>query len=275
MKLDSKLKGGLAWAGLVVVLAVPAANVLMGTPIEQARSVTTSDTAVIPTGKPAGTPVKDQLDPIETASVSGKDPVKVYLDKGKKLPSYISDGGASTGAAAPAKGAVAPAKSTDTASLSPGKAGTTELALPAAAPAAAASAPPVPLPRSARPKDTAIAAVAPAQAMPAPVKPAATAPAAAASAADKPLILDEKQVAAAQQAEPFPLSDGNSSDVVREDQLEEWDSGSLADYLERKGLVSGSAAADEAQPVDESQYEGWFVDDGRPVRRQRDELFLF
>ena len=133
----------------------------------------------------------------------------------------------------------------------------------------------MPLPRSARPKDTEIAAVAPAQAMPAPVKPAATAPAAAASAADKPLILDEKQVAAAQQAEPFPLSDGNSSDVVREDQLEEWDSGSLADYLERKGLVSGSASAEDAQPVDESQYEGWFVDDGRPVRRQRDELFLF
>lgn len=30
MKLNSKLTGGLAWAGLIVVLAVPAADVLMG-----------------------------------------------------------------------------------------------------------------------------------------------------------------------------------------------------------------------------------------------------
>ena len=272
MKLDSKLKGGLAWAGLVVVLAVPAANVLMGTPIEQAKSVTTSDTAVIPTGKPAGTPAKDQLDPIKTASVSGKDPVKVYLDKGKKLPSYISDGGATTpatgAAAVPSKGAITPAKSTETASLSPGKAATTDLALPGAA---TASAPPVPLPRSARPKATEIAAVAPAQAMPAPVKPAA---APVASAADTPLVLDDAKVAAIEKAEPFPLSDGNRSDVVREDQLEEWDSGSLADYLERKGLVSGSASAEEV-PADDSQYEGLLVDDGRPARRARDELFLF
>ena len=30
MKLDAKLKGGLAWAGLVVILAVPSADILFG-----------------------------------------------------------------------------------------------------------------------------------------------------------------------------------------------------------------------------------------------------
>lgn len=247
MKLDSKLKGGLAWAGLVVVLAVPAANVLMGKPIEQVKSVTTSDTAVIPTADPA----KQTLDPIKTASVDGKDPVKVYLDKGKKLPSYISDGNAP--AATPTKpGAVANV---------PTKPAPVELAKPAtAAPETTASAPPVPLPRSARPKTTDVATLSPA--------PATAAP------AEQPLILDDKQVAAANRTEPFPMSDGGNDKVVREDQLEEWDSGSLADYLERKGLVSDSADQ-SAQPADESQYEGWFVDNGRPARRQRDELWLF
>lgn len=244
MKLDSKLKGGLAWAGLVVVLAVPAANVLMGKPIEQVKSVTTSDTAVIPTADPT----KQALDPIKTASVDAKDPVKVYLDKGKKLPSYISD------ASAPAS--VPAAKPAVVANV-PTKPAAVELAKPAAE--TTASAPPVPLPRSARPKTTEVASISPA--------PATT-------SADKPLILDDKQVAAAKQVEPFPMSDGGNDQVVREDQLEEWDSGSLADYLERKGLVSDSADQG-AQPADESQYEGWLVDDGRPARRQRNELWLF
>jgi hypothetical protein len=250
MKLDSKLKGGLAWAGLVVVLAVPAANVLMGKPIEQVKSVTTSDTAVIPTAAPA----KQTLDPIKTASVDAKDPVKVYLDKGKKLPSYISDASApaSVPAATPTKPAVV--------ANVPTKPAPVELARPAtAAPETTASAPPVPLPRSARPKTTDVASISPSPAAP---------------AADKPLILDDKQVAAAKDVEPFPMSDGGNDKVVGEDQLEEWDSGSLADYLERKGLVSDSADP-EAQPADESQYEGWLVDNGRPARRQRDELWLF
>lgn len=247
MKLDSKLKGGLAWAGLVVVLAVPAANVLMGKPIEQVKSVTTSDTAVIPTADPA----KQALDPIKTASVDAKDPVKVYLDKGKKLPSYISD--ASAPASVPA---ATPAKPAAVANV-PTKPAAVELAKPAAE--TTASAPPVPLPRSARPKTTEVASISPA--------PATT-------SADKPLILDDKQVAAAKQVEPFPMSDGGNDQVVREDQLEEWDSGSLADYLERKGLVSDSTDQG-AQPADESQYEGWLVDDGRPARRQRNELWLF
>ena len=30
MKFDAKVKGGLAWAGLIVILAVPAADIIMG-----------------------------------------------------------------------------------------------------------------------------------------------------------------------------------------------------------------------------------------------------
>lgn len=92
MKLDGKVKGGLAWAGLVVILAVPAANMVVGNPnsgsaqsaVTAADASATKPALKVPAAKPAAT------DPIETASVA--DPVDKLLAKGKKLPSYISDG---------------------------------------------------------------------------------------------------------------------------------------------------------------------------------------
>ena len=94
MKLDGKVKGGLAWAGLVVILAVPAANMVVGNPASGTANsaVTAADAGAtkpalkLPTAKPAAT-----------------DPVDKLLAKGKKLPSYISDGDTATtqGPAAP------------------------------------------------------------------------------------------------------------------------------------------------------------------------------
>ena len=106
------------------------------------------------------------------------------------------------------------------------------------------------MPRSARPKATAVASL---------------------PAAEKPLIVDEKKINPQGNAavEPFPLSDGN---VVTGDQLEEWDSGSLADYLERKGLLSETSAEDSYDP------DGFFLDQG-PNRKKRpvveEDFFLF
>ena len=59
---------------------MPAANT--ASVAEPAKTVATKPVLAKPQGS---------VDPIETASVDGKDPVKVYIDKGKKLPSYISD----------------------------------------------------------------------------------------------------------------------------------------------------------------------------------------
>ena len=57
MKFDSKVKGGLAWAGLFVILAVPSADLLFRKPTTPAANLAiTSDTA----------PVKD------TAARSGR-----------------------------------------------------------------------------------------------------------------------------------------------------------------------------------------------------------
>jgi hypothetical protein len=238
MKLDGKVKGGLAWAGLVVILAVPAANMVVGNPTAgTASTAVTADASVtkpalkLPAAKPAAT------DPIETASVTIEDPVEKLLAKGKKLPSYISDG---DNASTPAPVTLKPVKP----------------AAPVTAPADVATVapaetnPPMPLPRDARPKATAVASL---------------------PDAEPPLILDENKVKQQENAavEPFPLSD---DEVVTGDQLEEWDSGSLADYLERKGLLSQSSAEESYDP------DGFFLDEGPNKKKKplpEDEFFFF
>ena len=246
MKLDGKVKGGLAWAGLVVILAVPAANMVVGNPNSPSAqsAVTAADASAtkpalkLPTAKPAAT------DPIETASV-GEDAVDKMLAKGKKLPSYISDGDA---AVTPKPTAPATSKPNAPVALKP-ISPTTPIKTPTEVATVAPEAAPVPLPRSARPKATAVASL---------------------PAAEKPLIVDEKKLPQGNAAvEPFPLSDDS---VVTGDQLEEWDSGSLADYLERKGLLSQTSTEDSYDP------DGYFLDQG-PNKKKRpvveEDFFLF
>jgi hypothetical protein len=243
MKFDSKVKGGLAWAGLFVILAVPSADLLFG-PKEAAKAniAVTSDTKPVVKAPAAAT------DPVKTASIDtpaakSDDPVDTYLAKGKKLPAYISDADTASAPAVKPPAPVAPAKPVEVATATP----VTET-------------PPVPLPRDARPKVKApvVASV--------PKAPAA-----------QPLIIDENELAQRQATlkqpkqpvEPFPLSDGGSGDeaVVTGDQLEEWDSGSLADYLERKGLLN--QASDER---DDNQFV--FNEGPSPKRRRPLESFF-
>jgi hypothetical protein len=59
--------------------------------------------------------------------------------------------------------------------------------------------------------------------------------------------------------------------VVTGDQLEEWDSGSLADYLEQKGLLSQSSADDSYDP------DGFFLDQGPNKKKKpvpEDDFFF-
>jgi len=251
MKLDGKVKGGLAWAGLVVILAVPAANMVVGNPTSGTANsaVTVADAGatkpllkVPAAAKPAAT------DPIETASTTTTaDPVDKLLSKGKKLPSYISDGDSATPTKPTASTTDKPAAPVKLKPISP----TTPIKGPTeVATVAPTETPPVPLPRSSRPKATAVASL---------------------PAEEKPLIVDENKVRQQENAgvEPFPLSDG---EVVTGDELEEWDSGSLADYLERKGLLSQTSAEDGYDP------DGFFLDEGpnkkkKPV--QDDDFFFF
>ena len=250
MKFDSKVKGGLAWAGLFVILAVPSADLLFGKDNAPATNLAvTSDTAQVkaPAVVPAAR-TELKADPVETASIDAPaaktgDAVDTYLNKGKKLPAYISDADS------------APA-------VKPAKPATVEQPVEVAAINPVQETPPVPLPRSARP--------------------VATAPVVAAAPAEQPLIIDETDLAQreatlnqpSQPIEPFPLSDGdqasaNDETVVTGDQLEEWDSGSLADYLAAKGLLSD----DQAQPQDDSEFV--FNQGPAKPRRPQNDFFLF
>jgi hypothetical protein len=326
MKLNSKLTGGLAWAGLVVVLAVPSADLLTGKKDGDSAKVVapasaadtdTVQTAAIETVK-APNPQPTIKRGVQTAS---QDPVDAYVSSGKKLPSYISDAPADTASTKPVvtPKLVVPASSstTSTTTLQPVE-DTQVAALPQAEEA------PIPYPASKRPKTqtTAVAATAPVAITPlqstTPVKtttivapatgvtPDATAAtpttnvastATVTSADEKPLILDEDVIerrdeAVAKVLDEEPQDQPQVAETqqprrVEGDQLEEWDSGSLADYLERKGLMNGNDASTQASRDDDANYDpdGFFLDDGpnndrsdarviRRVKRNNDFFFF-
>lgn len=246
MKLDARLKGGLAWTGLFIVLAVPSAEILFGgrdqaptAPSASATIETSPKISVVPALK---LPVKPGSSAGSATEVArSADPVDAFVKSGKPLPDYISDGDTASVAVTAPVAPVAPAGT---------PAGTDPIEV-ASLPREA----PVPLPRTARPAAPVVAA-----------KPTPQAP----------LIVDEDRVARNTPVEPFPLSE--EPPVVEADQLEEWDSGSLADYLERNGLMNGNGAAPQTE---DSSYDpdGFFLDEGpnrsRARRVDEDGFFLF
>ena len=70
--------------------------------------------------------------------------------------------------------------------------------------------------------------------------------------------------------------------MVEGDKLEEWDSGSLADYLARKNLLSDGQAAPAPQQAVDDNYDpnGFYLDEGpnrarRATRQPPQDFFLF
>ena len=264
MKLNPKLTGGLAWAGLVVILAVPAADMLTKKPADATANV-------IGEAKPVETALvapKPAVRPVVAAAAQGDDPVDSYVSSGKKLPSYISDAPAEVAAAKPAPtvklvAPVAGANATPVVAAAP----VVTPAVPAIDTTTVASLPvaPIPYPADKRPKPVVVAS-----------------PSVTQLGGDKPLVVDEEQVARRDAAVTRVLDDepvrATSRDIVTSDQLEEWDSGSLAEYLERRGMIN------EDQPRASSRRDldadGFFLDDrddGRRVIRRlpRNDFFLF
>lgn len=263
MKLNPKLTGGLAWAGLIVVLAVPGADMLTKPQSETATRVTPqidqTQTATI-TAQPA-------------AATNGNDAVDSFLSSGKKLPSYISDAPADVASAKPATTTKLVVPSEPATSGPATKAPVEVAALPSAAPQVA----PKPYPASLRPA--------------APASPASVAPVVTASVSEEaPLIVDEdlvarREAAVEQVLEQTPVQTARppqSTAVVTGDELEEWDSGSLADYLERRNLISNGNSQASNSDFDD---DGFFLDEGpnedrsraRVIRRlpRNSDFFLF
>lgn len=288
MKINPKVTGALAWTGLVVVLAVPAADMLIGKPDAKANLAADVEPVQTAVPKPVETPVvaagtkpvvpaiESKPAAVETAAVPA-DPVKEYISSGKKLPSYIS------GNDSPAVEAVAtpqaPVAKPGTITVNPDgtiqKPASTTAAARAAAPAAAPAQPevasikpelvaPIPLPASARPKpQVTTATTGPIQTLPAPV--------------EQPLIIDERSVASNRPVPPVDIVPDD--EVITGDQLEEWDSGSLADYLARRGLMSDASQAPARRDFDRvgSDYDpdGFFLDEGPNNRNRRSRVIIY
>ena len=261
MKINPKVTGALAWTGLVVILAIPAANMLTGEP--EARVNLTSDTQQVKTAtaaaaaKPAVKPVLSSVEKpaaVVGATAATGDAVGDFVKSGRKMPSYIS------GNDAPAidQASATPVSKPGTITVNPdGTIQRPALAVPAVTPAqpeVASVQPqlvaPVPLPASARPRPQTVTA------LPAPT--------------EQPLVIDENTVAS---TGPVPPANVGPEPVITGDQLDEWDSGSLADYLERRGLMS---EASQAAPV-EGDYDadGFFLDEGPNYGGRRSRVIIY
>lgn len=243
MALSSKIIGGLAWTGLAVILAIPSADIV-------SSQLSPKDTLS----------VGSDTDQIQTASIG--DPVERYEQTGKPLPSYISDAPAATETAAvtpkPTVRIVPPAGSTQspmtvTTPTTPGATtGKTDVA--AVAPMA-----PVPYPATMRPKG-------PVTVAPMFDEPVVNAPV----IVDEPVIVEEQVADLPAVDEPpvrRPPAAVEEPRYITEDELANWSSGNLADYLADQGLLENG---NTRRPSSTAQYEadgeydpdGFFLDEG-------------
>jgi hypothetical protein len=207
------------------------------------------------------------------AVAASDDVVDQYISTGKKLPSYISDAPAAVASTKPAPVTklvvpTIPTSGTAAPAIDVASTGSTGVNPQSTAP--------TPYPASLRPNVPVIVTT-----------PTTTTTTVATTADDEaPLILDEDLVARREAAVSAVLDEDvapvQPPRVISGDELEEWDSGSLADYLERRGMLSeGEAQASASSDFDE---DGFFLNEGpndsegrRVVRRlpRRDNDFFF
>jgi len=241
MSMRGKVTGALAWVGLVIVIAVPAAELVssrlipmltgasaakVDSPAEavatapaetakgEAATAEPTPAAVAPAAA-APKPEAVSAKPADKPHDSNDTALDEYLSSGRKLPDYLTAGKAkgAPGSAAPA--AEAPAgPMNDTA------------ATPPVAPADTAAASIEPSATNAdRPQPDAAASLDNAA-------PASETPVVASAPPVVPVPLPAK-------ARPKPVV----APTVTEDDFKGWKSGSLEDYLKQRGLLSGEPAA--------------------------------
>lgn len=245
MQIDRRITNGLAWAGALLVVAIPAADVAMNqfgakaapqvavvdpvkvadpigpslpTPVSQ-RPKPTAVAAVTPT---TTTPVTKPVpvakpDPVTTASAStrpapsGGDVVDDFLSSGRPLPSYITGGSTS---------------------------GTTDVAA-IAAPATVTPAATAPAVTTPAPQPQTVAAVTTPRVVGYPT----------------PVSLRPASLPRSQAATQPPLVVETQPPVVTAADLEEWESGPLSEFLASRQGNSGELPA-EYDP------DGFFLDQG-------------
>jgi len=256
MQIDRRIINGLAWAGAALVVLVPAADYVsraLKAPAPQLAVVQEEEPAPALVAPPATTPAKPEVAvsapapapaPVEsrpaaepavaaaapTERVAGGSAVDTYLQSGRKLPSYISDS-AATSAATPAVAPSAPTVTPPPVAATPAAPAETPRVETAALPQKIA---PVPMPLSMRPRSVERPVV------------VATPP-----AVEAPLIIETPQ-----------------QPVVTADDLRDWESGPLADFLAQRGQGPREVVVPEDYDPD-----GFFLDQGPNNSQARFQRF--
>ncbi|KKB84935.1 hypothetical protein VW29_08960 [Devosia limi DSM 17137] len=281
MQINRRITNGLAWAGLFLVVGIPAADLLsaqfmgetegiavasvpsersapMPAPLSQ-RPAAPTQVALVPPAKPAAAPA--------AARPAAADPVDGFLASGRKLPSYITGGDA----AAPA----APAETVPTQIAAAPEPVVPVTAAPVASaaavlPASEAAAKPAPDAPEIDPIE--VASLGSQKIAPVPM-PLAMRPVNQVVAARPTNSIDATNplgvapvVAPSQNAQAYP--------PIGMDDLEDWETGPLSDFLAERqnGRTPPSQRADRNY---DSNYDrnGFFLSDGpNNSRPQRDRL---
>lgn len=272
MPIDRRITNGLAWAGAVLVVAVPAADFAMKQFRPATPQVAVVDTQIEPevedavetslptpaSERPAQVAVAEQPavvtpaapkpeakpDPVTTATArpgtAAGNAVDDFITSGRPLPSYISGGGSGgTASSAPSQPApqAAPAK--------PAAVATVPTTLAPTAPAST-STPPTPAPAAA-PAVEQVATLPRTRIVtfPTPVSERPPSVARPQVAAQPPLIIDRQPTAPVQEAPLITARD-----------LEDWESGPLSEFLARQQGGGSTRPAPDYDP------NGFFLDQG-------------
>ncbi len=216
MQLDRRtITNGLAWAGAALIIAIPAADLIARQFSSEPQVAVVEDATTRPapdlptasaerpapaTSNSAATPAPQSVatSPAQANATSG-DAVDTYLQSGRELPSYISGGSGGASAPAPVQTAAVPAQQTQ--SVQPPATQNQQPARPVITPPRAVSGFPTPV--SERPRVV---------------------------AAQTPVIQPAVPAPVAQPAVP-PLIINTPAPVVTAQDLEDWETGPLSDFL--------------------------------------------
>lgn len=213
--IDRRITGALAWGGLLLVIGVPSADLILRN-VSSADAAASVETAAIaeqpaavarPASKPAPAPAPKAEPKAETAPQTGTDPVVTASARPAAGTGDAVDQFLSKGKKLPDYISGGDTAKTPTPTTTPTAPAEPQPAVPAPAEEAVASLPepvaPVPMPATMRPKSQAL------------------------------VVETDRQVVSPRPGTPVPPAEVTGAD------LEDWESGSLADYLARRGLLSG------------------------------------
>ncbi len=273
MPIDRRITNGLAWAGAVLVVAVPAADYAMKQFRSAAPQVAVVDTQVEPkvedaveaslptpaserpaqvaaaaqpaTVTPAAPKPEAKPDPVTTATTrpgaGTSDAVDDFITSGRPLPSYITGAGSNATASSPAATPApqsAPAKPAAVAAVP---------TTPAPTAPASTSTPAAPAPAAAPPAEQ-VATLPRTRIVtfPTPVSERPPSVARPQVAAQPPLIIDRQPTVPVQSDAP----------LITARDLEDWESGPLSEFLARR------QGGDSGQPAPDYDPNGFFLDQG-------------